>query len=1110
MLKFYQSPDLRVLADKLIEIECNQINNVFSRSTIVVPNLATRDWLEQRIARHVGISAHTDYPFWIEFERSLIEKVYEQLVPQAGASDFPLSDAVMRWTVFAYLNNHLDNILDDPNHPLFLTLQFLITTREKSHVTQRLWTYAKETARIFTAYLQMRPEWLSQWSRGKGGCLEDFLSPSITLPSWLIEHYRQVLVAQQFLWQVCFSEAYLKREKMFDIFSQAAQTQNLPKVVVPQRLFIFGVFSLNASILNFLEILSSDIEVYLFHHSLSNEYFSDIVDNHWLRSLPFAKQEEYSSGHPLVSRFGKTQRDIQRLLMQREWSENIEYLPFQPAKSDSLLSRLHADIRYMREEATLGAEPLLSVEDDSLRIHACHGLLRQLEVLRGELVRWLNADSERKLSDILVVMPNPDQYQDMIRSVFPANSDYDGYYLPARITGISTPEAENLWQSVVGIYTLWNSTFDSQTVCDWLLLKDTCAAYGISHEAMQSICEKLIAAGFRRGFDQQHLQSQIDHQDDDDRYTFLYALDRLVAAYTMPDAEIFNDEVVPAEPLSSNDLSALQVLCQFAMDIREAQTQLQQESPALEWIEKLKERLETQFSYAVNTSGYQSIVHLLRDLKYQLGERITLPLPFDFVLNTISDRLSSQQPSSEPSGVITIGRLSALQGLPYKLIVFLNADADVFPSRTYDKRYNLIEISTPRPGDNHREQDELGAFLALIVNAQESCWIFYNAVDPVDNEARLPAAPVHTLIEYLTEQLGHQKFIITHESDPFHPDSNAAHPAPLWYKVQKTRLEFQNKSSSQWVEIPFIANRLEWANSVQQQQGIPRQTQNFSQLLTAILKPASTYLKNKNINLLKNTASPVTIEPLELDGLENWQINQRLLSTLDDTQKYNHFLREPYLPMNQFGQAYGKQQREHLNERREKLLEMSHASGLTKTEPQQIHFENWVLNAELPISPDKPWINLSVSKAKSYHLVRFRLHHLLWQYSGAYQESIWGFSDKENPIILPAKTKQQAQSELQEWLAIWQILQEYPWIVPIELLWEVVKKPELIDKKIVDWLKMRRPNEDYKGIYIYDDKGAWNLLFKGYREEELQSILGASINQHSDLILPFLEDKILD
>ena len=448
-------------------------------------------------------------------------------------------------------------------------------------------------------------------------------------------------------------------------------------------------------------------------------------------------------------------------------------------------------------------------EDDSLRIHGCHGLQRQSETLRSDITAWLNADPTRRLSDIYIHLPDPVAAQTILRATFPPGGDYDGNHLPARHIGITENSAETLWRSLSGRYTLAHSRYDAPTVHDWLHNPDTCHSLNLAPEQIQRITAALTAAGYKRGYDGAQLQPALHPDDHDHRYTYTYALNRLIAGVLTPDAEHYRD-AVPQPGLTLADLPALEALATLA-----EQTEAQRSDtaiPAQTRLQQLRDTLHHDYAYAQNTPAWQTIDQALDELQQQLASHAALApqneahyLPPAFIHEHIEAHLAAQQNSSEPSGVITIGSLKNLRNLPGRLHIFMNADRDHYPARQNDERYNLIPLDRPRPGDQNREHEDLGALLDLINRAEDALWIYYNTAE--NNEPQPPASPIQELLQYLDDQRERGETLLReqgklhdnetlpryycheHPADPFSADpyETATRPAaPLWQHIRQT------------------------------------------------------------------------------------------------------------------------------------------------------------------------------------------------------------------------------------------------------------------------------------------------------------------------------------
>lgn len=1092
MLHIIQSPHLAALSERLFHDIKKHRQAVFDSATVIVPSMVLSDYLGQYFARKEGISARVEYRFWGMFQWALIERVTrgeQQVFDQA-----PLSNVAMQWRIFSYLFERGDNILAQAEHPLHASLVALLSGKQtlSADDAARLWTYAGEMSRLFVDYISMRPDWLNLWrEQGENVRLEALLDDAqmTAMPEWMQSHYQEALTAQRFLWQTLFADVYAAREAQTADFFRILQEAAQPQALLPPALFLFTIVTITPEMLTFLQRLGEFIPVYLYHHAISNAYLPDIVDSEWLQRMKLqtldAEETHFSSGHPLVSRFGKQQRDIARLFLGAELLEDVETIDVAPPAAPTLLAHLQSDMQLLAD--TCSVQEASAEDDDSLQIHGCHGFLRQLEVLRSELVRWLNADKSRRLDDILIVVPDIDEHQDEIRAVFPAFGAYDGYQLPARLTGVTTPEADNLWQAVAGIYTLLENEFTQQGLGDWLSLEPVCRAYGVAHEDMQKIFAALLQAGFRRGFDAAHVKAMLACDDGDDRFTFTYALNRLVAGMTMPDVTLYDAQIVPQQALEMHDLPALDALCQIHQTVSALREEMQQHKDARFWLQELQTRLNDVFAGEENTQAFQTIQQTLRDLDFSLqandalqSPKADLFLPLSFVLQYVESQLASQQVSSEPSGVITIGRLSALRALPYKLIAFLGADKDVFPAKDQDQRYNLIDVDKKRAGDRNRQQDDLGAFLDVLNNARTAFWCFYSEYLPRDGEKRLPAAPVQEMLDYLDQQMPTEKqhYHLHHSADPFHPDASSTHPAPLWQKV-RAALASARTSPPEWLTLNVPESLARAVAALPSEAQALQETLRLDVMTTDLLRPASTYLRNVPVAGVNLAESKDSFEPLFPDSLEKWQIDAAYLAAQQTQTSLQVLQRLPLLPAGRYGEIYGKKRAQQLAILQRRVLQVAGATELTETTAASVAFEHGALLGEMPASHAREWLRVSASKPRAKHVFRFWLQHLLWQ-CVADGRSCIAFNDAAQTVLeFTPLSMAAAHQALAQWLDVWKISQYQAWLMPIELAYEVLpmpsdKRAEKQASKLKEWATP--PSEKLGGLFSEDDWQNWNLL----------------------------------
>lgn len=472
----------------------------------------------------------------------------------------------------------------------------------------------------------------------------------------------------------------------------------------------------------------------------------------------------------------------------------------------------------------------LSQYDNSLSIHSCHSLQRQLEVLRGMIGRWLNEantdGSTRHLSDIVVLLPDVERHHDLITSVFVTGKGQDGLSLPAKVTGVVDKSIRQLWEAISGFYGLLGSDsarFEAAGVLDWLMLPPLYESLGLTHEQMSRGCDLLIKGGFIRGFDEAHLQQSLDVQDYDYRFSFANALDQMALGLIMPEAGISDclypdnwhahtlaEKTVPISAISLADAPIIEALCRVHAGLNTCRDEYQARYKAEDWLNRIENNIiHPYFGSLDQTRPMRAIFNAMNGFKsslranrhYQryhadskndtaadvdnnkvsgaltaeqvearLAQVSTLPLKLNFMLDSIEDELESQQVSAEPTGVITFGRFGALRNVPFGLVVMLNMDLSEFPNRDRDNRYDLMKAGLAKRGDRFSEDDDNGAFLDALLCARQACWIFYNGQRLTDTHEHLPANPVSELLQFLQGEVQWQW-------DPLKNAQQSAHTA---------------------------------------------------------------------------------------------------------------------------------------------------------------------------------------------------------------------------------------------------------------------------------------------------------------------------------------------
>lgn len=1098
MFKIIQSNDPNKLAQRLVDAYQEHSCDIFDQFVVIVPAKVLGEWLNQTIAKTLGVSSSLMAQFWGQYQWQLIAKVLQaeaayltKLGKRQQILSVPetalLSASVIRWRLFAYLIDEQASILADQNHALY-PLLLPLTQDERTISTQILWGFCDDLARLFVGYLTERNDWLRLWANNQSVDVMaliaqkdaisqlyddgEFLSQKTDAndvnhntdavdrtqtPDWLQVYYEELQASLKYLWFHLFAGVYQHRCLLEERFWQILEDEHHPlfcqkNTLLPRCLYLFTVQQLPQIELDFLQRLSIHTDIQLFHFNPSMMFWADIVDKRWLSTQKIINPNQVylkEHGHGLLSRLGKSSRETFAMLAMMSGGE--DYDGYQVIWEDifnetlanrapkTLLEYLKADI-LMLQESSLAAQThghtqgievdfVLSPQDDSLIIHNCHSLKRQLEVARLLIGRWLNQPSrhgkQRQLSDIAVMLPDIQSNHDLIRSVFVEGVGIDGLTLPAKITGVVDESTHELWAAILGIYQLPTGRLYFDEFCEWLMLSYVHRAFGMSFEMARRACELLELAGFVRGLDETHIKQNLHDKDYDFRRTLGFAIDRLTLSLAMGE-QMLSEVLYPFEwheaqviektqtlaGVGLDDQIIIQALCRIYLAFVRVRGQYEQKNTITHWLTRIEnEVINTYFYEFHDTQNQKSIFDAMNGMRASVRankaaqldnstdiENTDLRLALKFVLDALSATIFAQQIAAEPSGVITFGRFGSLRGIGFGLVIMLGMNLSEFPRTEPINRLDLKKAGLPRRGDRISEDDDNGAFLEAILQAGEHCWIFYDGQN-YENKKQLPASPITELIAYLksvqwqgeANDVVESWLIKNHTPTPFHSDNfeindaynNHLTPAPIWQGVYETMQADHKNTKTQVIDLP---NHEDMASIMSVLEG-PCDLSgdvHITSVIAAIKFPAKTYLVDK-ILMSDDEDRPIN-EPLQLTKLDEYKLNQSLIE-----QNTQFLLYDTLLPA-------GISRQKVLDETQEQILDItnSYHEYLSKEGVLQKNKElvNKIIVVDTQTGQSKiyatlpkentlldqgAWYQLMMKKLTAESCVECYLLHLCWQ-----------------------------------------------------------------------------------------------------------------------------------
>ncbi|MFX3620616.1 MAG: exodeoxyribonuclease V subunit gamma [Acinetobacter radioresistens] len=959
--------------------------------------------------------------------------------------------------------------------------------------------------------------WLKAWGQNQPLDIEAlFYTTGTEISAFTLNQAHELEGWQRWLWQEVFHEDFeLMQEIDAEFWQQLEQEATRKQALkrLPQQLVVFTLLDLPPNQLQFLRRLGQYIDVFILHYNPSQEYWADSVDPVWKKRYDLRVKERFisknpqatdadikkffedftlhfnaevrESRHPLLTRFGKQARDHFSLLSSLSSGEEGQWVDaFVDEFPDNLLGKLQSDILYLAEPQKHRYP--LNATDDSIQIHVCHSSLRQLEVLKDQLTYWLSQnskDQQRRPSDVLVLVPNLKELEPLIRSVFAVAPKYGisstdsnifqaatrerQVHLPIKIAGVAQLDASNAWRAVLERIQLVRGRFTLQEFSDWLNLTATQQCYGLDVNRSERMLVLLAAAGFKRGLDARHLQYSLSRHDEDFRFTFKFALDRLALGIAIPDHTIFNETLSFAQ-VQPSDFELIAKLIEIYQDFDRRRDwllchELGERVVVESWLQRLNEDIaEFEQRGVTALKPVREIIHKqIRMLTlanfYSEQEEQNLRgicLPLAYLIEEINTALDAQIEQAEPTGQITFSQIGQIRPLPYRLVVMLNLDSGTFPSRSQRLPFDLMDILRPQLGDRSRLEDDQGAFLDALLLAQENLWLFYNGFDVNDGEVREPSSTLQEFVQHLAlivaseqpDEVIDQKISLNgievprqlqqlyhvHHLQPFDPAGFATEKLiryqDQWFNVAQHLLQARGQRQP-WANIPYPLN----TENIQ--------VLHSQQWIQDVIFPARLYLKTLGVENLSSSESTAQHEPLILDGLGRYAIRDFLYQ--------QNSVREPQILMHQLpvGKvAHSTWQISLAEQETLKARLQRYAPEVTPVTQQM-----WKVSAELHMQINTPqagmtnWVSMEPSSARAKRRAKVWLEYLLWlAYLNQSEETsrklqrVVVFSDQT--VICVGVCSAEARKLLDPWFNAWQYGQSQPLVLPAALILSVAEK----------------------------------------------------------------------
>jgi exodeoxyribonuclease V gamma subunit len=729
-LTVHRDTRTEVLATKLAEsLDQARPQNPLAAQTVVVAHPGLRRWLLGEFAKTKGIAAN----FAMILPWQWLQRCARVLLGDVGLIDGGWRAEALRWRIYAALP-----ALDAAPIRGYLAGE---------DAERRRFQLADHLAGVYTQYLIYRPDWISRW---EAGAARD---------EWQAQLWRTLRAA------IGAPHRAQRRDALLSALRERGDAEALP-------LHVFGVSHLPPDVLDALHALSIHRDVHLYFPDPCREYWADLKTPREILKLdPENEGVHYDIGHPLLVSLGRMAQDffirLDALGVELGGEDNNDVEP------TNLLNALQSSIREC-EPAIVERSPTC-VDDATLRVHACHTRVRELEVLKDALLGFLADNKEVQHRDIVVMAPDIAAYAPYLRAVFGAPARYiaDPAQIPWHLADVGLASAHPLLGAFARVLQLSRSRFKVSEVMDFLDVPALARRFGIDADTRAALEHWLRSAHVAWGLDgamkEQAGAACVDQN------SWAFGFDRLYAGWIAGDDDALVDDIFPVAGIGGGDgeaIGRLHLLLDALSRLREGFSTPRSLSAWRDWLlEQLDELFDAREDDEI--AALEALRRALARLGAQADAAGREALPWSVVHEAVRaelDKVSERQ--AFLLGGVTICGLVPQRSIPFKVVCLIGMNEGEFPRPGGDAGINLM-AAQPRRGDRDTRREDRQLFLEALMAARERLHISYIGEGVRDGKARNPAAPVAELLHFLDERFGAtaedapRPWFIKHPLQPF-------------------------------------------------------------------------------------------------------------------------------------------------------------------------------------------------------------------------------------------------------------------------------------------------------------------------------------------------------
>ncbi len=842
MIRVTRSNRMEALAVSLAEVLDRPGLDAFQADHVVVPSEGMTQWLRLALAEQRGVVAHTKW--WKP--RALVEAFLEH----AGA---PVGAAWARGPLAWALLRHLDGLHEEPG---FEELAPWLAQGPSLSARMQL---AKRIAHVFDQYAVFRADWVQAWSSGQ----EDH---------WQARLWRRL-------------EADLGAHHVAAAATRASAAWaelREPPEGLPRRVVIVAPTTLPPLFLSVLAAASAQVELDLLMLAPSEVYWGDAPTRRERKRLRRGRSGSEAAieaalhaerAPALLDALGMVGRDFQDLVESSfDYQEGAEL--FVPSGAKHALATLQDDVLTYHRRAPEDRVALVE-GDHSVRVLGAHSPIREVEILRDELLGLLRADPTLRPRDIFVLMPDVTVHGPLIDAVFGVDPS-DPAWLPYAVADRPVAQGNDAARALLLLLGLVEGRLGAPALLEILSLGLVRERFGLGPDEVARMEGVVREVGIRWGRDGHHRATE--GQPEVESFTWRFGLDRLVLGHAMA-SEVPVGGRVPYAHVEGDGAVAIGRFVDFAERVLDWEASLRPERTMEAWGASLRAALSDLLPSTPEADAARlEVDQVLASLALEAAEASwEAPVPLALVREAVTATLETQRRGGSflRSG-ITFCEMLPMRSVPARVVALIGLSDGAFPRSDVHVGFDRMRTQR-RKGDRSLRDDDRYLVLEALLSARDAVRLSYVSRSVKDNAPLPPSVVLADVLDALDatfvqadgQGAARDVLRVEHPLQPFSPRYVSGPEGLQTFDPAHDR-------AARSLLAPPVQHEPFLTGSLPPQQAV--EEVDLEQLVRFFADPVLWFLQQRlGVGDAVSSEPVPEREPLVVEGLERWALGKRLL-----------------------------------------------------------------------------------------------------------------------------------------------------------------------------------------------------------------------------------------